>query len=304
MGRGAGHSVWVAALAAVLAYTGAPRAAHAYTAAGDRLFSAMLVLPQFAPGDEFYSWDDTMPQTPAGVGSATRESNFSAVYAKTITDRLGIVLEETWTRLDRVQRGTWSAMQNFDAEVKYLAAVDKQHEFLMSVGLDREFGGTGAARVGAFASGATTPRLYLAKGLGDLDIGYLRPLAVGAMLGYQVADAAPRSNLYTPGFFIQYSIPYLESKVQTLPLPEFVRHLTPITEIQFSIPSGRSFGMRTMALVAPGISYAGAGWELAAEALIPATAATGRGIGGIAELHLSLDYLLPDKIGRPLWSSE
>jgi hypothetical protein len=295
---------WVAAAATALCVAAlAARNASAYTAAGDRLFPATLVLPQFAPGDEFYNWDDTLPQTPAGAGSGTRKSNFTGVYAKTLTDRLGIVVEETWTRLDRVAKGTWSAMQNLDAEVKYLAIDDQPHELLVTIGVGREFGGSGATRVGAFAAGATTPRLYLAKGMGDLDIGPLRPLALGAFFGYQIADAAPRPNLYTPGFFVEYSLPYLESKVQTLPLAEFVRHLTPVTEVQFTVPGGASFGARTTALIAPGVSYAGQGWELAAEALIPATAATGRGIGVIAQLHLSLDYLFPDTIGRPLFSA-
>jgi hypothetical protein len=294
-----------AALAGLAATIGAvitSSDAHAYTAAGDRLFPATLVLPQFAPGDEFYLWSDTLPQTPGGIGAGTRQSNFTAVFAKTLTDRLGVVVDETWTRLDRVGRGTWSAMQNLDTELKYLAIDDPADEFLMTLGVDREFGGTGATRVGAFAAGATTPRLYAAKGFGDFDIGFLRPLAVGALLGYQVADAAPRPNLFTPGFVVEYSIPYLQSKVRSFDLPEFVRGLTPLTEVQLEIPSGTSFGARTTALVAPGVSYAGQGWELAAEALLPTNRATGRGVGVIAQLHLSLDYLLPDTIGRPLFS--
>jgi hypothetical protein len=299
-GCAAGAGAGLAAL--LIALTVAPKAL-AYEAAGDRLFPATLVLPQFAPGDEFYFLSETLPQTPAGIGTGTRQSDFSAVYTKTITDRLGITVEETWTRLDRVGKGTWSAMQNLDAEVKYLAIVDQPHEFLLTVGVDREFGGTGATRVGAFASGATTPRVYLSKGLGDLDIGCLRPLALQGLVGYQIADSVPRPDLVTPGFVVEYSIPYLQSKVQSLDLPEFVRGLTPMTEVSFTIPSGPSFGARTTALVAPGVSYAGEGWELAIEGLVPESRATGRGVGAIAQLHLSLDYLLPETIGRPLFST-
>jgi len=290
-----------AGLAALLVVLALAPEALAYEAAGDRLFPATLVLPQFAPGDEAYFWSQTLPQTPAGVGTATRQSDFTGVYAKTITDQLGITIEETWTRLDRVGKDSWYGWQNLDTEIKYLGIVDQPHEFLLTLGVDREFGGTGAARVGAFASGATTPRLYLSKGLGDLDIGYLRPLAVQGLFGYQIADSAPRPDLVTPGFVVEYSIPYLQSKVQTLDLPEFVRGLTPMTEVSFTIPSGQSFGARTTALVAPGVSYAGEGWELAIEGLVPASRATGRGVGAIAQLHLSLDYLLPDTIGRPLF---
>lgn len=280
----------------------APHGAAAYTAAGDRLFPATLVLPQFAPGDELYLWSDTQPLSGGPTGAGTRASTTAAVYAKTITERLGIVVEESWTRLDRVRRGTWSAMQNLDTEVKYLAIDDQPHEFLLTLGLDREFGGTGGARIGAFASGATTPRLYLAKGLGDLDIGALRPLAIGALLGWQIADSRPRPDLITPGFVIEYSIPYLQSKVQSFGLPGFIAGLTPITEVSLTIPAGTSFGARTTAVIAPGLSYAGAGWEVAIEALVPMTRATGRGVGAIAQFHLSLDYLAGDTIGRPLFS--
>ncbi len=299
-----GKSCAMAAVAALVLAVGSPAdQAFAYSATGDRLFPATLVLPQIAPGDEFYIWADTLPQTPSGDGTGTRQSSFTAVYAKTITDRLGVVVEETWTRLDRVAKGSWSAMQNLDTEIKYLAIDDQPREFLLALGLDREWGGTGAQRVGAFSSGATTPRVYFGKGLGDLDIGYLRPLAVAGLVGYQIADSPPRPNLFTAGFVVEYSIPYLRSKVQSLDLPEFVRGLTPMTEVLFTIPAGRSLGARTTALIAPGLSYAGAGWEFAIEGLVPASRATGRGIGAIAQFHLSLDFVAAETIGRPLFSA-
>ena len=292
----------VAAIAVLTFGVGCPaNPAFAYSATGDRLFPATLVLPQIAPGDEFYIWADTLPQIPTGVAMGQRRSNFSAVYAKTITDRLGIVIGENWTRLDRVKAGTWSAMQNLDTEIKYLAIDDQPHEFLLTLGLDREFGGTGATRVGAFSAGATTPRVYFGKGLGDLDIGYLRPLAVAGLLGHQIADSRPRPDLVTLGFVIEYSIPYLQSKVQSFNLPEYARGLTPMTEMLFTTPSGRSFGARTTALIAPGLSYAGAGWELAIEGLVPASRATGRGVGARAQFHLSLDFVAAETIGRPLF---
>jgi hypothetical protein len=58
-----------------------------------------------------------------------------------------------------------------------------------------------------------------------------------------------------------------------------------------------------MILVAPGISYSeGKGWELAIEAMIPATKATGSGVGVIAQLVLQLEYLLPNSVvGRPIF---
>src|SRR5947209_2962402 len=94
-------------LACVLA-----RGALAYTAAGDRLFPATILLPQISPGDEFYTNVMTLPQTPSGIGTPNRNTTFSEVYAKTITDRFGIFVEEDYTRLDRVKAGTLSGWQN------------------------------------------------------------------------------------------------------------------------------------------------------------------------------------------------
>lgn len=304
---GANARCWARyAVAVVIAVAAAVAAspAAAYSAAGDRLFPATLQLPQLSPGDELYLWANTQPLSGGPPGSGTRTTGVAAVWGKTLTERLGVVVEENWTRLDRVKRGTWSGMQNLDTEIKYLAVVDQPHEFLMTLGLDREWGGTGAQRVGAFASGATTPRLYVGKGLGDLDIGRLRPLAVTGLIGYQAADAAPRPDLLQAGLVVEYSIPYLESKVESLDLPEVLRGLTPMTETLLTMPIGKTFGANTTLLVAPGISYAGPGWELAFELLVPATTATGRGVGAMAQFHLSLDYIAGDTIGRPLFAQQ
>jgi len=84
---------------------------------------------------------------PAGAG--IRQSGVAATYGKTITERLGIVVEENWTRLDRVAQHPSSGWQNLDTEIKYLAVIDQPREFLLTLGLGREFGGTGAQRVGA-----------------------------------------------------------------------------------------------------------------------------------------------------------
>jgi hypothetical protein len=82
-----------------------------------------------------------------------------------------------------------------------------------------------------------------------------------------------------------------------------MRGLTPMAEFQFISPAGKSYGTRTTVLIAPGASYAGEGWEFAVEALVPETRATGSGFGVIAQLHLSLDFLFPDSIGKPIFAS-
>ncbi len=98
-------------------------------------------------------------------------------------------------------------------------------------------------------------------------------------------------------------MPYLVSKVANVDLPSFLRGMTPMTEVMVDAPAGCTHGQHTMNLVAPGISYSeGTGWELAMEAMIPTTKATGSGVAVIAQLVLQLDYLLPNSVfSRPIF---
>jgi hypothetical protein len=291
-------------LALAMAAAAIPKLAHAYTASGDRNFPATLILPQLAPGDEFYLNYTTLPQASGGPGTPTRESSFTSVLGKTITDDFGIFIEETYSWNNLQGGGTNYGWQNQDGSLRYQAINNIDHEFLMSLGLDRETGGTGATRVGSFPSGATTPQIYFAKGMGDLDVGFLRPFAVTTFNGVTLADTAPRPDVVNNGFTVEYSIPYLESKVQAFDLPSVIRQMTPMTEVLFTSPVGRSYGTRTTALIAPGISYNGGGWELAVEALVPATRATGSGVGVTAQLHIALDFFFADSVvGHPIFSS-
>ncbi|HXQ68746.1 MAG TPA: hypothetical protein VN980_19430 [Alphaproteobacteria bacterium] len=287
------------ALAAILLPAMADRA-DAYTAAGDRLFPATILLPQIAPSDEFYI--RTTTQQPA---SGSRLTNPSAVYNKTITERLSVGVEDGYNWLSQAGGATFTGWQNLQTRVKYLAILDPVDEFLLSAGVNREWGDTGAPRIGASAIGATAPSLTLGKGMGELGPDYLRPFAVAALLGYQVGDAAPRPDVWQAGIALEYSVPYLESKVESVALPALIRDMTPMVEILFTAPSGNSYGKKAQLSIAPGVSYAGEGWELGIEALVPATRATGVGLGVAAQLHFALDYLFAGSLlGMPIFSAE
>lgn len=291
----------LAALSGMAAVALGTAPALAYSAAGDRTFPATLVLPQIAPADETYFTASTLPTTHRGVGSADRTTNLSVVYAKTLTDRVGIYLEETHTRIDRIgARPSWG-WQNTDIDLKYMVVNNRRHEFLLTLGLDREFGGTGARRVGASPSGVTAPQIFFGKGLGDLAVPLLRPVALVGFASPQIADRRPRPDLFSSGFAVEYSIPYLESKVRAVPLPDFVRATTPTTEMLVTAPMGSGYGARTQVLAAPGFVYSGQGWEAGVEALIPANRAAGGGVGVIAQVHVALDFLFPETLGRPLF---
>ena len=289
------NSLRRALVPAALAMLAPAGLAHAYTAAGDRIFPATLVIPQIGPSDEIYETASTLPT------SDGRTTSLGTTYAKTITERFGLEIDQAYSWLDHKAGGTSAGWANQTASLRYLAVLDAPREFLLTVGMQQEFGNTGTLRTGASRNGATTPMVYFGKGLGDLDIGYLRPLAISGTFGYAASDGGPRPDQVVAGLVVEYSIPYLEAKVAALKLPAFFRSLTPMVEYFYTTTTTPSHGQSTTATAAPGLSFSGPGWEFALEALVPATHATGTGPGVIAQFHLSLDYLFPDSIGKPLF---
>jgi hypothetical protein len=281
------------AVAIVLLLLSGP-AALAYTAAGDRIFPATLLLPQAAPADQLYMMPVTVPM------ARGRSTTATFTYGKTITDDLGIQVEGDLGLLAGTPAPQRSGSGNLVFAVKYRPVLDPPHEFFLTVAADKEFGAMGPGLPSVSRSGSVMPTVYFGKGLGDLDIGYFRPLALIGMARYEAGDGSRHPDRLVAGAAVQYSIPYLQAKVESFDLPDVLRHTTPMVELMFGTPIGTGWGTRTTGYVAPGLSYAGEGWQFGIEALVPLTRASGRGVGILAQLYLSLDYLFPGSIGRPL----
>jgi hypothetical protein len=250
----------------------------------------MILLPQIAPSDQIYLTPTTQPT------SQGQSTDLAINFAKTLTERLGVQFGEDYF---------WPGhgWQNLEVITQYLAVLDPAREALVSVGIDQQVGGTGTQRIGAAPQGATAPTIYFGKGMGDFDIGYLRPFAVTGSIGYQFADAAPLSDNLMTGIAVEYSIPYLQSKVRAFDLPDLLRGMTPLVEAFVTTPTGPNRGSsRTNAIFGPGVNYSGQGWEFTIEALVPAGPGTATGLGIVAQLNISLDYFFPDTIGKPLFS--
>jgi hypothetical protein len=203
---------------------------------------------------------------------------------------------------------------------KYRAYADEEHELLLSLGVVREFGRSGTRHTGADEYGSTTPTVYWGKGLGDLPIGWMRPLALTGTFGFTVADRERKSsqrtdpvtgetsrvfntgnsNRWVGGLSVQYSIPYLQEQGLDLHLPDFLARLTPLVEIAWSSPASSPSDVGTQLLIAPGVIYTGEWFQFGVEALIPGNKATGSNVGFVAQFRLSFDNLLPNSLGKPL----
>src|SRR5215831_1292692 len=96
----------------------APAAAVAYTAVGDRVFPATIVLPQAAPGDALYVTPSTRP-VPGGDFT-----NLTATLDKTLTERFGIGIQDGYNWIGRKDASTLVGWQNLMAYVKYETILD------------------------------------------------------------------------------------------------------------------------------------------------------------------------------------
>jgi hypothetical protein len=293
------------ALAGVAAFSGQRADAHAV--AGNRVFPVTLQIDDPGVGDE--ASVPAFNYVQADGSPTTNQYGFNFEYDKTITQNLGIGINWGWN-INQVKGGkTAGGFQNLAITGKYQTYVNGPHEFIMSIGVQREFGGTGNTNQGADRFGSTEPTIYFGKGLGDLPIGNLRPLAITGEFGYNIQDVTLNStgtnqggeNSVDAGITIQYSMPYLQSQVKDYGLPDFFNHLVPVVELTSNIPTGGvMLPSPTTFYISPGVIYTADEWEAGIEAVFPGNASSGAHVGVVALFHLFFDDMFPNTLGKPL----
>lgn len=297
-----------------------PTTAQAHGIAGARVFINTLTIDDPAVADEAslptFSW-----QPNANGGARQNEYVVNVELAKRITEHFGLALNYGATALTTQGAKTHSGAQNLEVTAKYQAYTNDEHEFIVSLGVIQEVGGTGNVAAGADTYGSTVPTIYFGKGFGDLPIGYLRPLALTGTFGYSIANVGLKTtatgnpdsgayvsynhgnnNAWTGGLALQYSLRYLGSQVKDFGLPGWMNRLTPVAELTWTSAASRPSLTRTRYQLAPGVAYGGDTFQLAAELLIPLNAAAGTSIGFIAQFHLYFDDLFANSLGKPLVS--
>jgi hypothetical protein len=238
----------------------------------------------------------TFSGTPRAGGGYDTDLDFE--LDKRLTGALSVQVNIGYSLVRAAMAPDRDGWQDSDLTLKYVVLANPAAEQLASVSIIREFGGTGAARIGAAPVGATTAALNVGQGFGAVPVVLLKPFAVTGSVGYLVPDnagggAAQQAVL---GASLQYSLDVLLGDGGR---PGFLRPLIPIVEASFAVPTdGHAMRRGTLA---PGLIYAGDGFQLAAEALLPLTRATGHGTGFIAQLNLSLRRFGISALARPLF---
>jgi hypothetical protein len=252
---------------------------------------------------------------------SAKQLDISGEYSKRITEAFAISVSSTWTHLYGGPFGLGaSGFQNLETLFKHRVYRNPEHEFVVSVGLGIEWGGSGAQDIGAERFTIYTPTVFFGKGFGDLPetMNWARPFAITGVIGYAIPGTSS-TTIFNPdtgdvdidfhprvlnwGGTLQYSMPYLKQSVIDLQLPDFINHLIPIVEASFQTPVANTFtsGTVTTGTISPGMLWVGNYFQVGVEAVIPINRQTGTGVGVIAQLHLYLDDIDPRGIGKPIF---
>ena len=313
---------------AMLAALAAPTTiARAHEIVGNRFFPATLAIDDPGVNDELSIPTISMSKT--GDDPSFRQLDVSGEFSKRLTEDFAVSFATTWSRLYAPAGPNMTGaqgFQNLETTFKYRLFKNPEHEFVMSVGLEIEWGGSGAQGVGSERFAVYTPTLYFGKGFGNLpsSLTWARPFAITGQVGYSIpgvsktttatidldtgeqsVDTEFNPRMLNWGATLQYSMPYLKSAVVDLGLPNFVNRLIPIVEASMQTPVSNTAtsGTVTTGTINPGLIYVGNTYQIAVEAMIPVNRQSGTSVGIIGQLHFYLDDIFPTTIGRPIFGS-
>ncbi len=302
--------------------------AYAHVIAGARVFPVTLTFDDPGVSDEASLPAFTYQRDGSDAGNGpTHAVDSGWEYDKTITPDTALILNDGYDIQQMNGSKTQTGFENIYITGKWQAYTNADHEFVTSLGIIREIGGSGTDHTGADHDGSTAPTAYFGKGLGDLPTGMLRPFAVTGELGYTIADrqvkeiaqqpvgaSAPfvdgvaaqynngNNNAWAGALSIQYSIPYLQSQVKDLGLPAYLGNMIPLVEFTWTSPASAHAAQGTTWTAAPGVIYLAQWGEIGLEALVPLNKATGTTVGAVGLVHLFFDDLFPNNIiGHPFF---
>src|ERR1700756_3981723 len=150
----------ISAAASALLFT--PSLASAHAIAGDRVFPATMAVDDPGVGDEanlLYGH-----QRITGDNGDQSINTFNFEYDKLITPRLAFSVTGAYVMQNNP---TARGFDNFGVGLKYLLYVNDAHEFMTSVGVNAQLGGTGSQAI-ADSFSTISPTIFAGKGMGDL----------------------------------------------------------------------------------------------------------------------------------------
>jgi hypothetical protein len=268
--------------------------------AGDRVFPATIAVDDPGVNDEADFQFGHM-KVPNDNGDNVNTNTVSASLSKTITTNFGISIAGTYVNQNSPE-GTAKGFDNVEIGAKYMLYKSAPHEFMLSVGVDAELGGTGSKAVSNSFS-TISPALFFGKGFGDLpdSLDMLKPFAITGKFGPTYPTDSMASKTFDWGFTLQYSLPYLQSNVKDIGLRGAFAHMIPIVEFPMSTCTSGDCPTRTTGTINPGVLWQYRYAQIGVEGQIPLNRASGSGTGVLIQMHFYLDDMFPRSIGKPIF---
>ena len=267
----------------------ATQTAGAHGVVGERFFPATI-----ATDDPFAADELALPTVTLG----NHQESYEFEYTKSIFPHLSLSFGGGY--VDDHAGGT--GFENLEITPTWQFVTDADSEFVASIAMSFEIGGSGAAAV-ADRFTTYTPKFLFGKGFGDLpdSLDWLRPLAVTGVIGYAIPGSSAQSRAIEWGGALEYSLLYLQNNVRDQGFSEFVVHLTPLVEFSFDSPTDAG---ATTGTINPGLIWTGQYTQFALEAVIPVNHASGDTVGAMMQIHFYIDDIFPHSLGTPIFGGD
>jgi hypothetical protein len=279
--------------------------ASAHGFAGQRFFPATILTD-----DPFVADEMSLPTfaRPPNAPDGSHEYDLDVDLSKRLTPDIGITLGRGWKYLQSPGMPAVSGFGALHTGAQYQLFVNAPHEAIGLVNLGVSWAHTGrVAALGAPDFTTLSPGFDFGKGFGDLPASapYLRPFAITGNLGFDFPTKTESAGMPNPdnfnyGFAFEYSLPYLQCCVKDVGLRRPFSQLIPLVEVAFTTPIARIGANQTTGTIQPGIIWSGQYVQIGAEAMLPVNRVSGKGIGGVIQLHFYLDDIFPSGFGRPI----
>ncbi len=283
---------------------GAKALAHGF--AGERFFPATILTDDPFVADEMSL--PTVTRSPTG-SDGSQDTTVGFDLSKRITPDLDFTIARDWHYFQPKGSQAVTGFGALTTGMQYQLFVNGPHEAMALGALDVIWGHTGRVQaLGEPDFTTLTPTFDFGKGFGDLpdSLPYLRPFAITSNLSFDFptkteSNGVANPNNFNYGFAFEYSLEYLQHHVRDVGIGHPFDHLIPLVEIAMTTPLNRGQGGNTTGTVQPGVIWWGQYYQVGAEAIFPVNSASGRGYGGVIQLHFYLDDLFPRSIGKPFF---
>ena len=278
-----------------------PASSWGHGFAGQRFFPTIFQVDDPFISDEFSVLVDHMK----GPDAKTTEIDID--YSKRIVPNFGLEFHEAHLHLRGNDGSSANGWDNLGIGAKWQFLTNAEHETILSIGTDFDIGGTGAGQV-ADSFTTISPALFFGKGMGDLSpySSLLRPFAITGVIGAgfpteSSADGERIPTTLTWSFSLQYSLMYLQSFVKDIGLGAPFDRMILVTEFPMETCMSADCKGQTTGTINPGVVWCGKLMEFGIAAEIPVNSQSGSSVGVLGLLHLYVDDLFPQSLGRPIF---